>query len=115
MPLWILAAGGNGARGFGCVRLQQSAFGCVLDEGRQRHEHVGLRVCLFLRDAVHDNAGAALDILHADAGRLGESIELRLIPVRRAVMQPVGAIDGDNALRLRRSGDDGGQQRRAER
>src|SRR5581483_6239813 len=54
-------------------------------------------------------AGAGLDVLDLDAGRLGESRELVAEPARRPVVQPVGGIDRNHSLR-RCEACPGGQQ-----
>ena len=78
--------------------LQQFFRRRALNERRQRHEHVGLRVAALFRQAFHDGAGATFDVLHLDAGRLGEGVELRLIPAVIAVVQTIGGVDGHHRL-----------------
>ena len=63
----------------------------LLDERRQRHQQVGLRVGLLLLHPRHHLTGAGLDEVDRDAGVLGELVELGLVPVRQAV----GAVDRD--------------------
>ena len=83
--------------GRGRLELLQQALGLgALDERRQGDENVGLRVRLLLGDALDDAARAGLDILHLDAGRLGEGVELGLEPAALAVVQAIGGIDGDD-------------------
>ena len=97
--------------------LLQEALGLgALDEGGQGHENVGLRIRLLLRDALDDAAGAGLDILDLDAGRLGERIELRLEPAALAVMQAVGRVDRDDvgSRQRGRREDSGGDEESAE-
>ena len=88
--------------------LQQPLSLGALDERRQGDENIGLRIRLLFRHALHDAARAGLDILHLDASRLGEGVELGLEPASLAVVQAVGGVDRDDVGRRECRRDEGG-------
>ena len=86
-------------RGKGC---QQLLFRGALDKRRHRDQHISLRIGALLGQTLDDRAGAAFHILHFDARRFGEGSELALIPAVIAVMQAVGGVNRDDAVRPNR-------------
>ena len=88
--------------------LQQPLSLGALDERRQGDEDVGLRIRFLFRDPLDDAARTRLDILHLDASRLGEGVELRLEPAALAVVQAVCGVDRDDVGRRERRHDEGG-------
>jgi hypothetical protein len=56
---------------------------------------ISLRIGALLRQTLNDRA-AAFHILHFDARRFGEGVELALIPAVIAVMQAVGGVNRDD-------------------
>ena len=81
---------------------QQLLFRGALDKRRHRDQHIGLRIGALLRQTLDDRARAAFHILHFDTRRFGEGVELALIPAIIAVMQAVGGVNRDDAVRPNR-------------
>ena len=77
-------------------------FRGALDKRRHRDQHISLRIGALLGQTLDDSAGAAFHILHFDARRFGEGSELALIPAVIAVMQAVGGVNRDDAVRPNR-------------
>ena len=89
----VLVAGRDLVGARGGEGLKQAVGRCLHDERGQGDDNVGLGIRFFLLDALDDATRTRLDILHLDAGGLGEGVEFGLVPVRRPVMQAVGAVD----------------------
>ena len=77
-------------------------FRGALDKRRHRDQHISLWIGALLRQTFDDRAGAAFHILHFDARLFGEGSELALIPAVIAVMQAVGGVNRDDAVRPNR-------------